>query len=86
MENTQTTTVVAAPSVQVVPIEHTDHTEHTHEESGELSTGFFVASFLILLLILAVFGDMFVFILGLLGAVAIYAGYFTEKAANQEHH
>ncbi|GHB73300.1 hypothetical protein [Persicitalea jodogahamensis] len=63
-----------------------EHVSHTHSESNELSSGFYVASFLILLLILGIFGDMLVFILGLLGAVAIYAGYFTEKAANEEHH
>lgn len=78
MENTPTAALVAAP-------QHTEHTTHTHKNSSELSTGFYVASFLILLTILGIFGDMFVFILGLIGAVVIYAGYFTEKAANEEH-
>ncbi len=76
--------------MEETPITHTtthiEHVSHTHSESNELSTGFFVASFLILILILGIFGDMLVFILGLLGATAIYAGYFTEKAANEEHH
>ncbi|WP_373514522.1 hypothetical protein [Persicitalea sp.] len=83
METTQTTHIGTDP--KVVHVE-TEPTTHHHAESKELSTGFFVASFLILLLILGIFGDMFVFIIGLLGAVAIYAGYFTEKAANEEHH
>ena len=61
-------------------------THSTHTKSNELSTGFYVASFLILLIILGIFGDLFVFIIGVIGAVAIYAGYFTEKAANEEHH
>jgi len=78
MENTPTAALVADP-------QHIEHTTHNHEESSELSTGFYVASFLILLTILGIFGDMFVFILGLIGAVVIYAGYFTEKAANEEH-
>lgn len=80
MENTQTTAIVPVTQVQVVPA------THTHVESRDFSTGYYVASFLILLLILGIFGDMFVFILGLIGAIAIYAGYFTEKAANEEHH
>ena len=54
-------------------------------DSNELSTGFYVAVFLVLLLLLAVFGDLFVFILGLLGATAAFAGYFTEKAEEEEH-
>ena len=83
MENTQTTAIVPAPQVQIVPIEHTTH---AHAESKDFSTGYYVASFLILLLILGIFGDLFIFILGVIGAVAIYAGYFTEKAANEDHH
>ncbi len=83
MENSQTTAIVPATPVQVV---HTEYTTHTHAVSKDLSTGFYVASFLILLLILGIFGDLFVFILGVIGAIAIYAGYFTEKAANDEHH
>ncbi len=81
MENTQTTAIIPAP--QAV---HTEHTLHTHAESKDFSTGYYVASFLILLLILGIFGDMLVFIVGLIGAVVIYAGYFSEKAANEEHH
>ncbi len=54
------------------------HEEHEHEPvNGGLSNGFYVASFLILLAILILFGDMLVFILGLLGMTAAYAGYFT---------
>ncbi|MPR35844.1 hypothetical protein [Salmonirosea aquatica] len=60
--------------------------ENTHTDSHELSTGFYVASFLILLLILAVFGDLFVFILGTIGAIVAYAAYFTSKSAAEDHH
>lgn len=82
METTQTTHITPTASHSIL----TEHSTHTLAESKDLSTGFYVASFLILLLILGIFGDMFVFILGLIGAVTIYAGYFTEKAANEEHH
>lgn len=83
MENTPTTALVPATPVQVV---HTEHITHTHAQSSDLSTGFYVASFLILLLLLGIFGDLFVFILGTIGAIVIYAGYFSERAANEEHH
>lgn len=60
--------------------------ENTHTDSHELSTGFYIASFLILLLILGVFGDLFIFILGTIGLIITYAAYFTSKAAAEDHH
>jgi len=60
--------------------------ENTHTDSHELSNGFYIASFLILLLILGLFGDLFVFILGVIGVSVAYAAYFTSKSAAEDHH
>ena len=59
--------------------------ENTHTESHELSNGFYIASFLILLLILAIFGDLFVFILGPIGLVIAYAAYFSSLPDDDHH-
>jgi hypothetical protein len=60
--------------------------EHTPTKSDEFSNGFYIAVFLVLLLILAVFGDLFVFIVGTIGLIVAFAAYFTSKAAAEEHH
>ncbi len=60
--------------------------ENTHTDSHELSNGFYIASFLILLLILGFLGDLFVFILGTLGVIIAYAAYFSGKPDHEDHH
>lgn len=60
--------------------------ENTHAKSDELSTGYYISIFLVLLLILAIFGDLFVFIVGTIGVVIAFAAYFTSKAAAEDHH
>lgn len=60
--------------------------ENTHTHSHELSTGFYVASFLILALILGVFGDLFTFILGFIGLVVVYAAFLSGDDSDEAHH
>lgn len=61
--------------------------ENTHTtDSTELSNGFYIALFLVLLLILGVFGDLFVFIIGLIGLSTMFASYFTSKSSGDGHH
>lgn len=58
------------------------HTEH----SEDLSKAFYVGFYLLLLVLLGVFGDLLVFIVGFLAITTIFAGYFTEKEAEAGHH
>ncbi len=60
--------------------------ENTHTESSELSNGFYIATYLILLLVLGIFGDLLVFIVGLLAVSITFAAYFTSKYSPDDHH
>ncbi len=60
--------------------------ENAHTDSKEFSNGYYIAIFLILLLILAIFGDLFVFILGLIGVSVAFASYFSSKYSAEDHH
>lgn len=61
--------------------------ENTHTtDSAELTSGFYIALFLILLIILGIFGDLFVFIVGLIGLSTMFASYFTSKSSGEGHH
>jgi hypothetical protein len=61
--------------------------ENTHTtESKELSTGFYIAIYLLLLLILAIFGDLLVFIVGTIGVSVAFAAYFSSKSSADDHH
>lgn len=60
--------------------------ENTHTNSHELSNGFYIASFLILVLILGIFGDLFVFILGFIGLVIVYAANLSGNDSEEDHH
>ena len=60
--------------------------ENTHTNSHEISTGFYISSFLILALILGVFGDLFTFILGFIGLVVVYAAFLSGNDSDEDHH
>ena len=60
--------------------------ENTHTNSHEVTTGFYIASFLILALILGVFGDLFTFILGFIGLVVVYAAFLSGDDSADDHH
>lgn len=60
--------------------------ENTHTNSHKLSSGFYIASFLILALILVIFGDLFTFILGFIGLVVVYAAFLSGDDSAEEHH
>jgi uncharacterized membrane protein len=60
--------------------------ENTHTDSHEFSSGYYIASFLILLLILGFFGDLFIFILGTIGLVIAYASYFSSRPDHEDDH
>lgn len=60
--------------------------ENTHSDSNELTSGHYIAIYLVLLLILAIFGDLFVFILGVIGVSVAFAAYFSGKSSADGHH
>ncbi len=77
MENTYLQSDDPTSVQQEVAIHH--HEEAHEPVNGGLSNGFYVISFLILMAILIAFGDMLIFILGILGMIAFYASYFTGQ-------
>ena len=60
--------------------------ETSHTESTSLSSGVYIAVFLILFAILAVFGDLFIFILGTIGLVVTFAAFYRDKSHDADHH
>ncbi|NIJ51767.1 hypothetical protein [Dyadobacter arcticus] len=58
----------------------------THSESKGLSTFAYIAAFLILFAILAVFGDMFTFVVGAIGLVITFAAFYKDDSHGDEHH
>ncbi|GAB2790985.1 hypothetical protein GCM10027275_39880 [Rhabdobacter roseus] len=61
-------------------------TPSSHTESNELPSWANIGIYLFLLAILAVFGDLFVFIVGFLGLTVIFTSYFSGKSSHEEHH
>lgn len=64
------------------------HTVQSHPEEApkRLSAGAYVIAFVVLFLILAVFADLFVFILGTLGLIITFAALYTETVSHDAHH
>jgi hypothetical protein len=60
--------------------------ETPHTESTGLSTFAYVAAFIILFIILAVFGDLFIFILGTIGLVVTFAAFYKDNSHATDHH
>ena len=60
--------------------------ESTHTESQGLSSAIYIAAFLILFIILAVFGDLFTFILGTIGLVVTFAAFYKDDSHGHGHH
>ncbi|HEV7347550.1 hypothetical protein [Telluribacter sp.] len=57
-----------------------------HTESTELPVWANISIYLLLLLILGIFGDLLVFIVGFLGVTIAFASYFSGKDSHDEHH
>ena len=57
----------------------------THSEPKSVPTAISIAAFLILFVILAVFADTFIFILGTIGLVVTFA-FFGNDSHGDEHH
>jgi len=55
---------------------------HVHSKPEGASVGVSIAIFIFLVIILAVFGDLFVFILGLIGLVVTFAAFYTDHSAD----
>jgi hypothetical protein len=65
----------------------TTHTAHSHSEETpkRLSSATYIIAFIVLFLILAVFADLFVFILGTIGLIITFAAHYRE-ASHSAHH
>ena len=57
----------------------------SHTESASLSSFVYVAAFIILFIILAVFGDLATFIIGTIGLIATFAAFYRDNS-HDEHH
>lgn len=55
---------------------------HVHNKPEGASLAVSITIFLLLVIILAVFGDLFVFILGLIGLVVTFAAFYTDHSAD----
>jgi uncharacterized membrane protein len=58
----------------------------THNESGSLSSGVYIAAFIILFLLLAVLADLFTFILGTIGLIVTFAAFYKDNSHHDGHH
>ncbi len=58
----------------------------THNESSSLSSGVYVAAFIILFLVLAVLADLFTFILGTIGLVVTFAAFYKDNSHHGDAH
>jgi hypothetical protein len=65
--------------------DHT-HSDHTHTESTGLTSGVYIAAFLVLFAILIVFADLFVFILGTIGLIVTFAAFYRDRSHDAGHH
>ncbi|MCF2442816.1 hypothetical protein L0657_02525 [Dyadobacter sp. CY345] len=55
---------------------------HVHSKPEGASLAVSIAIFIFLVIILAVFGDLFVFILGLIGLIITFAAFYTDHSAD----
>ncbi|HEV7382351.1 MAG TPA: hypothetical protein VGN64_21295 [Dyadobacter sp.] len=64
------------------------HTAPSHPEEApkRLSAGAYIIAFIVLFLILAVFADLFVFILGTIGLIVTFAALYQETVSHDDHH
>jgi uncharacterized membrane protein len=58
----------------------------THNESSSLSSGVYIAAFIILFLVLAVLADLFTFILGTIGLIVTFAAFYKDNSHGDAHH
>ncbi|WP_138477376.1 hypothetical protein [Dyadobacter bucti] len=58
----------------------------TQTESTALGSGVYITAFIILFIILAVFADLFIFILGTIGLVVTFAALTESKGHGADHH
>lgn len=59
--------------------------ETSHTESTSLPLFASIAAFIILFIILAVFGDLFVFILGTIGLIVTFAAFYKDNSHDDHH-
>lgn len=55
---------------------------HVHSKPEGASVGVSIAIFIFLVIILAVFGDLLVFILGLIGLIVTFAAFYKDHSAD----
>jgi hypothetical protein len=55
---------------------------HVHNKPQGVSAGTSIVIFLLLVIILAVFGDLFTFIFGLIGLVVTFAAFYKDHSAD----
>lgn len=60
--------------------------ETTHTKSGSLPSAVYIIAFIILFIILAVFGDLFTFILGTVGLIVTFAAFYRDNSHDAGHH
>ncbi|CAG5069714.1 hypothetical protein DYBT9623_02451 [Dyadobacter sp. CECT 9623] len=60
--------------------------ETQHTESTKLSSFVYIAAFVILFAILAIFGDLFTFILGTIGLIVTFAAFYRDNSHDADHH
>jgi len=60
--------------------------ETTHTTSGSLSSAVYIIAFIVLFIILAVFGDLFTFILGTIGLIVTFAAFYKDSSHSADHH
>jgi hypothetical protein len=65
---------------------HPTMSETTHNESASLSSGVYIAAFIILFLVLAVVADLFTFILGTIGLIVTFAAFYRDNSHHDEVH
>ncbi|WP_353721699.1 hypothetical protein [Dyadobacter sp. 676] len=59
--------------------------ETSHTESASLPSFAYIAAFIILFIILAVFSDLFTFILGTIGLIVTFAAFYKDKSHDNHH-
>ncbi|TLV00964.1 hypothetical protein [Dyadobacter luticola] len=59
--------------------------ETTHTESAGVPTFAYIAAFLVLFIILAVFGDLFTFIVGTIGLIITFAAFYKDNSHDDHH-
>lgn len=60
--------------------------DHSNTEPKRLSAGIYITAFIVLFLILVVFGDLFTLILGTIGLIITFAAFYKDITDHGAHH